>query len=57
MAEQKCTPEQAFDMLRKHSQNNNRKLRDVAAELIVRVTGHPPVPPGRTHEPDEPAST
>ena len=45
MAQEKCNSEQAFDLLRQHSQNHNRKLREVAAELITRVTGQPPVAP------------
>jgi GAF domain-containing protein len=45
MAQERCTAEQAFEMLRQHSQHNNKKLRDVAADLIVRLTGHPPVVP------------
>jgi GAF domain-containing protein len=49
MAQQKCTAEEAFALLRTHSQNNNRKLRDVAVDLIVRVSGRPPVP-GRGFE-------
>ena len=44
MAQQRCTADEAFTVLRRHSQNNNRKLRDVAAEVITRVTGHPPAP-------------
>jgi hypothetical protein len=43
MAQQRCDADTAFDLLRKHSQNNNRKLRDVAAGLILQVTGRPPV--------------
>lgn len=43
MAQQGCTGDEAFGLLRAHSQNNNRKLRDVAADLITRVTGRPPV--------------
>ena len=43
MAQQRCDAGTAFTLLRKHSQNNNRKLRDVAAELITRVSGRPPV--------------
>jgi len=31
-----CTPEQAFAVLVKQSQHENRKLRDVAAELVAR---------------------
>jgi GAF domain-containing protein len=44
MAQQHCTAEEAFTLLRLHSQNNNRKLRDVATELVERVTGRAPVP-------------
>jgi GAF domain-containing protein len=52
MAQQRCTAEEAFALLRAHSQNTNRRLRDVAADLITRVTGSPPAaappfePPG-----------
>lgn len=45
MAQQRCTADQAFALLRMHSQNNNRKLRGIAAELIARVSGRPPGPP------------
>jgi GAF domain-containing protein len=45
MAQQRCTADEAFALLRTHSQNNNRKLRDVAADLITRVTGSTPSPP------------
>lgn len=45
MAQEKCTAEAAFDLLRRHSQNSNRKLRDVAADVITRLTGHPPSEP------------
>lgn len=44
MAQQRCTADEAFALLRAHSQNNNRKLRDLAADLITRVSGRPPVP-------------
>jgi GAF domain-containing protein len=44
MAQQQCTAEDAFALLRAHSQNNNRKLHDVAADLITRVSGQPPTP-------------
>ena len=43
MGQQRCDARTAFELLRRHSQNNNRKLRDVAAELIARLTGRPPV--------------
>ena len=44
MAQQRCTADEAFALLRAHSQNNNRKLRDLAAELVTRVSGQAPVP-------------
>lgn len=44
MGQQRCTADEAFALLRRHSQNNNRKLREVAVDLITRVTGKPPVP-------------
>jgi GAF domain-containing protein len=44
MAQQRCSADEAFALLRAHSQNNNQKLREVAAELITRVTGQAPVP-------------
>lgn len=37
MAQQRCTPEEAFALLRTHSQHNNRKLREVAEELVTRI--------------------
>lgn len=43
MGQQHCDAETAFALLRTHSQNNNRKLRDVAADIITRLTGHPPI--------------
>lgn len=53
MAQQRCDAETAFHLLREHSQHSNRKLRDVAAELIERCSGHPPVPPaGFEHRAD-----
>jgi GAF domain-containing protein len=42
MAEQRCTADQAFVLLRRRSQSAQQKLRDVAADLITRVTGEPP---------------
>jgi AmiR/NasT family two-component response regulator len=44
MAQQRCTADEAFTLLRAHSQNNNRKLHDVAADLITRVSGQPAGP-------------
>ena len=40
MARQNCRAEEAFDMLRRASQRSNRKLREVAEEL-VRSNDHP----------------
>jgi GAF domain-containing protein len=44
MAQQHCTADQAFALLRAHSQHNNRKLRDVAADIVARVSGAAPEP-------------
>jgi hypothetical protein len=57
MAQERCSAAAAFALLRKHSQNHNRKLRDVATEIVTRVTGHPPSDPapfGRGGEMTEP---
>ncbi|SHN47642.1 GAF and ANTAR domain-containing protein [Cryptosporangium aurantiacum] len=45
MGQQLCTPTRAFQLLREASQHRNRKLRDVAADVITRVTGQPPQEP------------
>jgi hypothetical protein len=45
MAQNRCTSEEAFGILRRASQNRNIKLRDVAAAVINRYTGHPADPP------------
>jgi GAF domain-containing protein len=39
MGQQRCSAEAAFALLRDHSQNNNKKLRLVAAELVARTSG------------------
>nr|WP_246401026.1 GAF and ANTAR domain-containing protein [Jiangella mangrovi] len=39
MAQQRCSAETAFSMLRKHSQNNNLKLRTVAERMVAKVSG------------------
>jgi GAF domain-containing protein len=54
MAQRRCTAGQAFEVLRQASQHRNRKLRQVAADIIVSVTGQPPqAPPAfRTGPPD-----
>ncbi|TDD67430.1 ANTAR domain-containing protein [Jiangella aurantiaca] len=41
MAQQRCAADQAFALLRKHSQNNNLKLRTVAERLVAKVSGQP----------------
>ena len=59
MGQQHCTGEQAFDLLRQRSHSSQQKLRDVAADLIVRATGQPPNPanPSTTTEQQEPTPT
>jgi len=37
MERQSCTRDEAFDILRRASQRENRKLRDLAEELVLRV--------------------
>ena len=44
MAQERCTADEAFRVLRGASQHRNLKLRDVAAALVETVTGHPPRP-------------
>lgn len=39
MAQNRCSQAEAMDILAKVSSNRNRKLRDVAAELIEQLTG------------------
>jgi hypothetical protein len=45
MTQNRCTPDFAFGILRRASQNRNVKLRDVAALIIERYTGHPAAEP------------
>jgi GAF domain-containing protein len=40
MESQHCTRDQAFDILRRASQRENRKLRELAEELVLRVESH-----------------
>ena len=42
MCQQHCTAGEAFQLLRTHSQNNNIKLRDVAAGILERNTARAP---------------
>ncbi|WP_433280597.1 GAF and ANTAR domain-containing protein [Micromonospora sp. CA-244673] len=44
MGQQRCTAAEAFTLLRQASQHRNRKLRDVAAEIITQVSGASPQP-------------
>jgi GAF domain-containing protein len=44
MAQQRCNASTAFDLLRQASQNRNRKLREIAADIITKVSGQPPQP-------------
>jgi hypothetical protein len=39
MAESRCTAEEAFAMLRAASQRSNMKVRDLAQEIVARVSG------------------
>ncbi|MDZ5620965.1 GAF and ANTAR domain-containing protein [Nocardioides bizhenqiangii] len=57
MAQEQCSTDQAFDLLRKHSQNTNRKLREVAVDVITRLTGHPPITPEPFRKPDKNGSS
>jgi GAF domain-containing protein len=38
MAAEHCTPEEAFDMLRRASQGQNRKLRTIATDIVERYS-------------------
>jgi GAF domain-containing protein len=38
MARERCTADRAFELLTKMSQNANRKLRDIAAEVVASAT-------------------
>jgi GAF domain-containing protein len=42
MGQNRCSADEAFDILRTTSQNRNVKLRDVAAAMVAAVSGHPP---------------
>jgi GAF domain-containing protein len=46
MAQQRCSVDEAFDLLRTVSQHRHRKLHDVAADLVTKVSGHPVAPGG-----------
>lgn len=38
MERERCGPDDAFDLLRRVSQNRNVKLRDVAAKIVSGIT-------------------
>ena len=38
MASTRCTPDQAFDLLVRQSQQQNRKLREIAAEVVYNAS-------------------
>jgi GAF domain-containing protein len=44
MARQRCTADEAFALLRSASQSRNRKLADIAADIITTTTGSRPQP-------------
>ncbi len=50
MDQQRCDAETAFAMLRNLSQHRNRKLREIATEIVQAITGKDPLP-GPFHEP------
>ncbi len=41
MGQNRCTADEAFNLLRTISQNRNVKLRDIAADMITSVSGQP----------------
>lgn len=45
MGRERCGQDQAFAALRSASQNRNVKLRDIAREVVLSVSGEPPKPP------------
>ncbi|MGH3366860.1 MAG: ANTAR domain-containing protein [Nocardioidaceae bacterium] len=45
MAQHNCSADEAFGILRRTSQHQNRKLREIATETIQATTGHDPSPP------------
>ena len=49
MAQQRCTSDEAFAILRRASQSRNVKLRDVAAGIVTGISGRPPRRPSFRH--------
>ncbi|WP_431836495.1 ANTAR domain-containing protein [Cellulomonas sp. Y8] len=52
MAQNRCEPGQAFDVLRRASQNRNRRLADVAEHVVLQVAGARPGARPWTRRPD-----
>jgi GAF domain-containing protein len=50
MAQQHCSAKRAFDLLRQASQHRNRKMRELAAEIVTKVSGSAPEPQEPFHE-------
>lgn len=46
IGQQRCSSDRAFTILRSASQNRNRKLRDVAGDIVTGASGEPPAPRG-----------
>jgi AmiR/NasT family two-component response regulator len=42
MGQNRCTADEAFEVLRSISQNRNVKLRDIAVDMVTSVSGQPP---------------
>jgi len=56
MTQNHCTRDTAFGILRRASQYRNVKVRDVAATIIERFTGHPAADPPPFQRPTRPGS-
>ncbi len=46
----RCTADEAFEVLRSISQNRHVELRDIALEMIVVVGGRPPASSPAAHD-------
>ncbi|MGH4022240.1 MAG: GAF and ANTAR domain-containing protein [Pseudonocardiaceae bacterium] len=44
MGQNRCTADDAFEILRRASNHRNAKLRDVAHDMVTRISGEPPHP-------------
>ena len=53
MGQNRCPARAAFDILRAASSHLNIKLRDVAADIVTRVSGEPPDPPTDPRTPNQ----